>query len=116
MKSSRSISNWRVNPAYALNTPRRANTPNRFLHSRIQNYSMLPPNRMKRNKNSINYQNINQNGNYSQMISASMDPRAIEHYQKINTSYYQNNFNPGFAEDNYPGALNRFSLSRVNNK
>ena len=115
MKSSRSISNWKVPYSYNLNTPRRAKTPNRILPNRYQNQSMLPP-RMNLHKSSIDYRHENKMGNLSQMISGSIDPRAIKYYQQMSASHYQNNFYPGFDEQQFPGALNRFSLSRVNNK
>lgn len=116
MKSSRSISNWKIQSSYGINTPRRAKTPNRILPSGYQNHSMLPPNRMNRHKNSLDYRYENQKGDFSQMISGSMDPRALKYHQQMSASYYQNNFYPGFDEQQFPGILNRFSLSRVNNK
>ena len=46
-----------------------------------------------------------------------MDPRAFQRFDQMGGAYPQNNFNPGYMpEEQFRGVVNRFSLSRVNNK
>jgi hypothetical protein len=77
---------------------------------------MLAPN-LKRHRGSVNYQRKQKNINFSQMIPNSMDPRAFQRFDQMGGAYPQNNFNPGYMpEEQFRGIVNRFSLSRVNNK
>ena len=113
MKSSRSI--WTPTPSNHTGTPRRAKTPNRVLPSQFQNHSMFA-NDMRYHRGSINYKPKRKNMNFSGIMPVSMDPQAFQRFEHGGT-YTQNTFNPEYVqEDQFRGVLNRFSLSRVNNK
>lgn len=115
MKSSRSI--WTPNGSQFGKSPQRSRTPNADFSSQFQNHSMLPLQRNRQQRNSMHYLKQGRKMNMSEMMPASMDPRTFQRFEKMTGSNWENNFNPGLMpEEQLMGALNRFSLSRANNK